>query len=369
MSNAHAIVQPSALHMTVPCPRSLTLQAQVPPTPDTEDELEGQVAHIVCHHTANRTIKYTLGDIVQHKGRDWKVDNDMLEGAAIYAEEAQMHSAAQYEEPVAIPEIHAECWGTPDYWRHIPEANMVKDADYKHGHRYVEEFENYQGTGYLVGVANRLQLADSVTAVFSVVQPRCYTAASVREWTTTVGRLRQLVGDVIRPAVLEALGPEPRARTGQHCLDCKARHTCSLLQQNAQGLVDFSGTAMPVMQTPETMGAEARILHDAIYRLKARYEGLTANIEAINRGGGNVPYWGLKPGNAPLKWDVPVQDVIALGKTVGISLEKPAEVITPTQAKSAGIDEALVLAFASRGKAALKLKPDDLTAVRKVFNR
>lgn len=364
---SHSAVPPSGLHITVPCPRSLTLQASVPPTPDTNEILEGEVAHVVAHHTAARVRQYKLGDVVDWKGKPWKVDNDMLEGAAIYANETQI--SGRFEDPVAIPEVHDACYGTPDFWEYRPALNAVDDVDFKHGHRYVEEFENYQGASYLAGVGNKLQLPDTVATSFTVVQPRCYTAPAVRVWHSTLGKIRQLIGDVIRPAVAKALGPDPEAKPGRHCLDCSARHICSALQRDTSGIVDFVARAEPVTQNLLAMGTEARILHDALARLKARYEGLTANIEAIAKGGGNVPYWHMAPGQSKLAWDVPVADVIAMGRTVNLDLTKPQEVITPTQAKAAGLDETFVLAFASRGKSALKLKPDDALTVRKVFNQ
>lgn len=363
----HSAVPPSGLHMTVPCPRSLTLQAQVPPTPDTNEILEGEVAHVVAHHTGARIRKYEVGDVVEWKGKPWKVTKDMLEAAAIYANETQL--SGRFEDPVAIPEVHAACYGTPDYWEYRPQVNTLDDVDYKNGHRYVEEFENYQGASYLVGLGHKLQLPDTVATSFTIVQPFCYTAKAVRVWHSTLGTLRQFVGDVIRPAVARALGPDPEARPGRYCLDCKARHVCSALQADTSGIVDFAATAEPVTQNVLAMGTEARILHDALARLKARYEGLTASIEAVAKGGGAVPYWHLEPGQSKLGWAVPLADVIALGRSVGIPLEKPQEVITPTQAKAAGLAPEFVLAFAEHGKAALKLKPDDALTVRKVFNQ
>lgn len=117
------------------------------------------------------------------------------------------------------------------------------------------------------------------------------------------------------------------------------------------------------------MGAEARILKDAIDRLKARFSGLEAVIESAARGGANVPYWQMKPGHANLKWDVPVADVLELGRMMKIDLSKPTQVVTPTQAKTLGLDEAVRNAYASRPTPSLHLKADDTNAVRKVFNR
>lgn len=367
---SHARVAPSALHLTVPCPRSLTLQESVPPCPDTEDELEGRVGHFVAEKTASRSRTFTAGEKITYAGRVWEVDQDMIDGAELYAEEAQYHSTARYEDAVSIPDVHPDCWGTPDYDRYMPEANLLKDVDYKYGHRGVEEYFNPQGASYLSGRARQLQLPDTVRAKFTIVQPRYFQAPAVREWETTVGRIRQFVGDVIRPAVAEALGPNPQAHTGPHCRDCKARHVCSLLQQNAGSIVDLAGSAEPAGTTSlAAMGAEARILKDAIDRLKARFSGLEAVIESAARGGANVPYWQMKPGHANLKWDVPVADVLELGRMMKIDLSKPTQVVTPTQAKTLGLDEAVRNAYASRPTPALHLKPDDTNAVRKVFNR
>ncbi len=366
--NGHARIMPSALHLTVPCPRSLTLQESVPPCPETEDELEGQVAHEVACFVAKGNRR-APGTYLVHKGRKWEVDQDMIDGAELYASEACFHSTARYEDAVSIPDIHPECWGTPDYWRYMPEANLLKVIDYKYGHRFVDAFENWQLIAYALGVARRLELPDSVNVKLVIVQPRCFNAEPVREWETSVGALRTFI-EYLNIIALSAVGPNADAVTGEHCRDCKARHVCSLLQQNAASLADFSGRAEPaLLTTPAAMGAEARILHDAIKRLEARYDGLKASLESLARGGANVPYWHMQPGRAPLKWDVPVSDVIDMGRAMGVDLSKPAAVVTPTQATKLGIDEAVTLAYASRPTPALHLKPDDTNALRKIFNR
>src|SRR5260221_5284756 len=143
------IPRPSKLDLTVRCPGSLQLQARVAPLPTTFEQAEGTGAHIVALKHANGAgAEWPLGRKFEVDGHNLEVDDDMIDGAELYRGEAQ--PGGRFEDPVAIPDVHSACQGTPDYWRVImePFLRLLKIIDYKYGHRYVEVFECYQVIAY-----------------------------------------------------------------------------------------------------------------------------------------------------------------------------------------------------------------------------
>lgn len=369
---SHARVMPSKLHLTVPCPGSLQLQEQVEPTPETEEQAEGTLGHLVAHkHAIGAGAEWPLGRKIKVGEYEFEIDDDMIDGAAMYADEAQ--PGGRFEDPVSIPDVHPTlCHGTPDYWRYILETylKLLKLIDYKYGHRYVEVFEHYQLIAYAAGVARFLNLPLDFPVMLVIVQPRNYTHGPVREWKTTVAEIYRICAEVIAPRVALALGPNPPTMTGRHCLDCQARHVCKTLQTADANLVDFSGTAEVHNMPDAAVGAELRILKEAIKRLEARYTGLYEHASSLARSGHPIAHWGLQPGQSRLKWkdDVTPEKVAQLGDLFGLELRKPLAVKTPTQCIQAGVDKSIIDGdYAHRPTGALRLVQDDTTRTRKIF--
>ena len=367
----HARAMPSGLNLTVPCPGSLQLQERVTPTPMTEEQAEGELGHLVARkHAEGFAAEWPLGRKYKIERHEFEIDDDMVDGAAIYRDEAQ--PGGRFEEPVKIPDVHpTECFGTPDYWRVIMEVylRLLKVIDYKYGHRFVEVFEHYQLIAYAAGVARLLGLPLDFPVMLVIVQPRNYTHGPVREWKTTVGEIYRICAEKITPRVELALGPNPPTVVGRHCMDCKARHACATLQTADAHIVDFAGTAEVKDMPREAVGAELRILLEAAKILDARFSGLYEQASNLARGGFPIAHWGLQPGQGRWKWkdDVTPSQVADMGDLFGLDLRKPQAVKTPTQCKQAGVDEGVLNEYAHRLPGAPKLVPDDTTRTRKIF--
>jgi hypothetical protein len=353
----------------------LQLQEQVEAknglTPPTEEQAEGELGHLVAlKHGTGAKAEWPLGRKCKVGNYDFEIDDDMVDGAAIYCEEAQANG--RFENPVAIPDVHAECWGTPDWWRAIIETYLkqLKVIDYKYGHRYVEVFEHYQLIAYAAGVARFLNLALDFPVVLVIVQPRNYTHGAVREWKTTVGEVYRICAEQIAPRVALALGPNPPVITGRHCLDCQARHVCKTLQTSDANLVDFSGTAEVREMPDDAVGSELRILKEAIKRLEARYTGLYEHASNLARTGHSIAHWGMQAGQGRLKWldGVTPESVINMADLMGVDVRKPQAVLTPTQCIAKGIDKSIIEGdYAHRLTGAMRLVPDDTVRTRKIF--
>lgn len=365
------IPRPSGLDLTVRCPGSLQLQARVTPVPTTFEQAEGTGAHTVALKYANGAgADWPLGRKFMVDRHQLEVDDDMLDGAAIYRGEAQ--PGGRFEDPVAIPDVHPTCKGTPDYWRCIMEVflRLLKVIDYKYGHRYVEVFECYQLIAYAAGVIRLLNLPADFPVMLVIVQPRSYSGPGpVREWNTTAAEIIRICHEVIYPKVELALGENPPTYAGRHCADCTARHLCRTYQQTTESIVDFAGVAEIQDLDEQSIGQELRLLKEAIKRLEGRYTGLYEHASSLGRGGKLIPHWSMEAGKGRLGWmaNTTVEQIASMGELLGIETRKPVALKTPTQVIAAGIDESVVMQYAERPRGAMRLVPDDTTKLRKIF--
>lgn len=369
----HSRIAPSAFAITVPCPGSLQLQEKVPPQPDTEEIAEGKAAHHVAASFL-RGLPMGVGTTFELNGRTWKVDEDMHDGAELWAD--TMGPDCQVEAPVEIHRVHGQCWGTPDGWRFFPDETprRLRTGDYKYGHRFVDAFENLQvAGGYAVGILTQLGVStgdDETIVEIVIVQPRAfYGSGPVQIWRTTPFKLNALLKR-IRESVEAALTDNPPTNTGAHCLDCKARHICGTLRRSAAGVVDFSGTIEPLQLDTVAAATELAILDEAAERLESRRAGLFAQVEAAARSGQPVLYYGMEPGRSKFDWndDVSVDEVAGFGQLLGVDLRKPPALMTPTQAvKALKVDEAVIKTWATRRPGGMSLKRIKDNVARKVF--
>lgn len=368
--NGHALlVRPSGLDLTMACAASLLLQLMAEPVEPTEEELEGQAAHWHALQWACGN-RMEVGALFKAAGKDWTVDTDMVAGAKLYAREAVFHNEARFETSVACHDVHPDSWGTPDYYRWIPEANLLKVVDYKYGHRYVDAFENWQLIAYAIGVIRQLNIPMTAMVKLVIVQPRCYFGGDQhgQEWTTTVTKLFEYVARAAMQAAV-ALAPNAPAHTGKHCLDCDARHLCKTLQHNGMHIAEYTSVGEAVNLPVDALGTEARIVQDAYNILRARLEGLKTQIQFHVDRGTPVPYWVNAPTRALLKWNenVTVDDIRMLGLAAGVNTIHPNKPITATQAVDAGVAPEIIKEYATRGAAGKALKPETNTLARKVF--
>lgn len=376
MSGTHARAAISALHMTRMCPGSLQLQEMAVPLPPTEEQLEGTAADVVAMSHAAGSIMQ-IGHRFISDDREWTVDQDMYDGAMMFAKAmGAPHGDLRIHDAVRASRIHpTDCWGTPDAWQFFPHSTgpnripVLRCGEYKYGHRFVDEFECDQLTGYLTGIMERLALNDlDLILEYIVVQPRCFAAEPVRTWRVHASEIRTLV-NLLNTAVELALSPNPPTATGDHCLDCRARHVCKTLRYGSSAIVSFAGQAQVAELDLISMAQELCMLDDAATQLEARRTGLAAQVEANLRAGKQAPLWEMGPMRANRQWneDVTPDHVASAFDMFGIDVRKPLAVITPTQAIDRGIDESIVMDYACRPTPKLGLKRVKNAKARKLF--
>lgn len=373
--SAHSILPPSGAKAWRQCAMWVTMNRDYP-KPDTPESLEGTAAHWVFEQMlAGQPV--CEGQVAPN---GTVVTEEMIEGAELVVDTVneRMPGWKPYvEHRVAIPEIHPECFGTPDIWAVDMNALVLEVIDYKFGHRFVDEFENDQGVAYVTGILDFLAygmcmgaglLDQNLTVNFTVIQPRCfYKGNSVRTWSFKASDIRGHV-NLLKVAAAKALAPNPTATTNSECLDCPGRHVCPALQKAAYSDAEFAVQSTPVQLSPSAASLELKMLERSLERLQSRVEGLKETVTAYGRQGHVIPWHKLEQTYGRQRWTAAPEEVIALGLMMQKDLSKTA-VVTPKQAIKIGIDEAVISAYSETPTGSLKLVPDNPADARRVFGK
>lgn len=361
----HARLAPSGAHQWAPddgCRGAVGMQVRYPQDTDSEKAREG----VAAHHHVTETLMERAVAVGTEAPNNVPINQEMVDAGLsmilhVNRIRTQYPNALfRVETRVAMTLVHpTECWGTPDAFLIDKEARVLWVWDYKYGHRYVDAFRNWQLILYAIGVlenhAFHREDWHGWRINFVICQPRNYhPAGPIREWYIGGAGLMEYVPR-LRKAAYETLDPGARLVTGDHCRDCTARHACPALMQSAALGVDVAYDQTPMELSPHAMGLELRYLRDAEARIKARADALEEQILGQMRSGRDVPLWKADYSKGREVWDVPVSQVITLGRMCGVDVAKPAEVITPVQARAAGIDERMLLGLTRQPRESMRL--------------
>ncbi len=362
MTDAHAEYAPSSMYLTVNCPGWKKQASLLPPEGETEASREGDAGHAVAAFMATN-VGDSLPAVGSTHDNGVEITEEMLDGAALWVEALEGYPA-RIETPVQITRVHpTKCWGTPDARQWAAPSKILRAADYKFGHGFVDEFENWQLLAYMVGMADELGIFDDpeVRYEMTVVQPRYYNGNPIRTWTIQGEGLKHYAARMFY-AVQEAEGPNPRVMSGTHCTYCPARATCGTYRKTVMNAVDFAGRADPMATTPEDVGRELKVVQEFIKRLEARETGLVALAEAMIRAGKRVPHFSFEQTVGRLTWTGDISTVEMIAQLQGKSIMAPAKPITPTQAMQRKVlDTAVISQYAARPNGSFKLVPDTKT--------
>lgn len=362
----HSFLPPSGASAWSRCAMWPTMNAQFPQD-DSPESIEGTAAHwVIPEMFAGRTP--TEGQTAPNGA---VITGEMLDGAELVFDTVSRRTSLaplNFEEAVDIPSIHPDCFGTPDIWSYC--IGTLDIWDYKFGHGFVDEYFNLQGLLYALGIFEKLGLTQQyfphLKVRFTIVQPRCYHRGEpVRTHTYTMQEASEYIKELVL-AASAAYHPQPLATTNSECKYCPGRHACSALQQAAYKDAEFANDRRPHNLTPQAAALELKMLERALERLEARVDGLRELTLANLKRGERVSYYRAEPGKGRQQWKAAPEQIIIIGKMLGKDLSK-TDVVTPSQAKKLGIDEAVISAYSSIIPGAIKLTPENNSEARRVF--
>ena len=368
-SNSHAPFAPSGLARIVACPGSYNLirASRAAGLSLDEDETDAAREGTAAHEVAARLVRdgeyMQVGDLTSN---GVAVTDEMIEGAELWTSTvAPYRSGARIEEHIECLVIHRDCHGTPDF-THGPENGVLYVADYKFGHRYVSPFENWQLIAYAVGTM--YSYLPTVRVILQIVQPRSYHRdGPIREWIIDGHMLREYATRLAE-ACETATRADAMCVTGPQCYECPARHICEAALHMEQSALYLSGSSIPLDTSIEAKAIRLRQIRRAIDHLKQMESGVTEDLTAAYRSGVNVPGFRLETRSGREAWTRSIDEIVALGACMGIELDKPG-VITPNQARKAGLPADIVAEYSERSGGKIELVADDGSITRRVFTR
>lgn len=265
--------------------------------------------------------------------------------------------------------VHANCWGTPDAWHYDPASKTLRLWDFKNGHDFVEEYDNWQLISYASGILDELGIDGSddqrTTVIMTIVQPRCYGHDPVRRLTVRASELRGHINK-LRMAAEAAHEPNPVAAVNLKCKHCSGRHACQPYQRSALEAADLSMRSAPLDLTPEQTGKELAVLQRARAALEGRISGLEESAFAMIQQGHRVPPYHVEYGQGRTTWAKPADELRILASMFGVKVDKEA-LITPKQAQEAGLPAEVLKEYAYTPSGKPKLVQDAPNELLKSF--
>jgi hypothetical protein len=373
--NEHHELAPSSAARNVQCPGSTRAEQQFPERPgDDEEARAGTAAHWAFDQMLAGVI-LKVGDVAQN---GVALDAEMLDAALILVDDVWAVCKQYGVDPAHVQserKVKIHWWfGTMDVRIFaLPAGGMIHLFvwDFKFGHRYVSEFENWQLLDYVFGSVSELspEIAwERIVVHMRIVQPRCYVrGGAVREWVAPLDDLRAQF-NIRKSAAEEAIGPNPRFRVGEECRDCRValNAACPTLHKNAHAIMDHVSHEQPMGLPASVIGWELKYGRRAQAILNAYVSGLDAQAEHMIKSGQQVPGVGLSQGEGRTKWVIPHAQAIAMAAMMGVDIAQPPEAITPLQAKKKGLDPKFVDGLAKPGPGKVSITIDDGSLARRI---
>lgn len=375
----HAKHAPSSIFRTMLCSAWLLMAAGIEEE-ETQESREGTATHWVSETVLNE---------FKARGRVYEVHPDRIVGSeapngVIITEE--MFDAAMFyvnyfvtlvgeanfkfmhiEQRVDMQQIHAECWGTPDFFWFDHNTGTLHVGDLKYGHLGVHAYMNWQLLAYTLGIINKLKLPGPIKVKFHIVQPRCFDHwGPVRNWEFGVGDGTITFDDAINEMhqrCHEADNADTCTATIGGCRDCPARGTCPTNQKSGAIAIQISEQATPMDMTDNNLAYELDVVDAAIAQLKARKKALDGIAEVRIRQGKRLPGWSLEQGFGNRKWLRDPVEVIGLGAMFGVDLAQPQKPVSVADAlkllKKNKVDESVIKQYYAKTPTSLRLVQDD----------
>lgn len=365
----HAPLPPSSAHCWVHCAGWRSLHSAFPDDGDTVPAMEGTAAHW-CFEQMFAGVVPEVGSTAPN---GVLITDEMLDGAELYTDTVRSmvpsDSKLYVEDKLMMHTIINEAnWGTPDTFALEKTHAALWLFDYKFGHRYVEEFENWQCIDYVAGIQQALGMSLSPETVvhITIVQPRVFNRGSpVRTWTTSIGALEPYWA-TLRAAAPMAMCDDAPCVPGDWCEHCNGRHACEALQRTALAATEQAFSSIPLVLTPLAAAREMRSIQRSLKMMEARATGLQQQLLDLCRKGTDVPGYGIERAQGRQRWIRPIPEVIALGQMFGLDVSKPG-VITPKQSVKAGIPAAVVAQMSDEPLGEWRLVEVTTDKARKVF--
>ena len=314
---------------------------------------EGVEAHLVAKNKFNGI---PIGEISEEmeEAVDLYIDAVLsVTGGALPRVEAKLFA----------PTVSKKLVGIPDTWWFDHHKNVIHVWDFKYGHGYVDEYENWQLAGLAACVYENCNAQKDVTFKLHIVQPRCFIGSPVRTWETDYAELKSKWENIKSTIFMLDNAIIHNCVPSSACHKCPAAHVCTALAVAGSHALEVAFENIPLKLSGDALGCELRILIDAQANLKNRIDGLSQDAEYRIKTGEPVLGFHIEPSFGRLKWKYPIEKIKTMTRLLGVSLVVE-KLITPPQAKKLGVDPKLIDNWTETPVMSPKLKSDGTKLTR-----
>ena len=330
-----------------------------PFNPSTEATDEGNAVHWLAEQVFNGANPKEL--VGQQAPNGLFITDEMVENCSEYLEFITSGDC-QVEIDTSIQGNNWEIRGRADCIKYLPLSNELTIADLKYGHRIVEPFENWTLISHSIAWCVKNHTAP-YEIKFVIYQPRAFhPQGEVREWkvlyTDVLDYYQRLV------SILEH--PSPTVSTGAQCYKCKCLSQCPAAQIAVMNAIDVSQMAFDSEINNDKLSWMLDNLKRAQEILKQSYEAYQDLALHRLKDGKRLKGYAIQNALGNTTWDNTVNaDFIKTMCGVDITVSK---LMTPAQAKKAGVPEDLINGCTYRPDNGFKLvSVDENKLAKKLF--
>lgn len=322
--------------------------------PDDSVTQEGNAAHWLIEQVF--TGAFSAEELIDRKAPNGVyITADMVEYVEGYLRDIA-DPAGNIEVDTSYCDEGWEIRGRADYTRF--KTTSLSVYDFKYGWKIVEPEMNWTLISHAIGwVSRNGDAAQNIThIIFKIYQPRPFHPdGSVREWVISCDELMQH-WQTLRSALEN---PSDICQTSENCYKCPSRSQCPGLQIASMNAIDVAHRAFDSEIDNERLSwmlDNIKRAQDVLKQSQDAYEDL-----ALHRlkAGQKIPEYTMQSGLGKTRWNDGITSDIITALT-GVDVTK-RDIITPAQAKKAGVPESVVESYTTRPSTGFKLVRQDVS--------
>lgn len=323
----------------------------------TEVTDEGNAVHWLAEQVANGINPETL--IGQSAMNGLFITDEMVENCQTYFKFISCDSAK-----VEVDTSHSgngwEIRGRADCIKCVNDVLTI--ADLKYGWRIIEPKMNWTLINHAIGFCKQHKGYYPNLIVFKIFQPRPYhPQGSMREWQVSYNELMQLHDKLIQTLA----NPSPTVCSGAQCYKCQSLSQCPAVQIASMNAVDVAELAFDSEISNERLSWMLTNLKRAQEVLKQSYDAYEDLAKHRLSEGNGVKGYSIVPALGQITWNKNINaDFIKAMTGIDIRVEK---LMTPAQAKKAGVPEDFVTECTYRPDNGLKLVAVDESKIAEKY--
>lgn len=302
-----------------------------PFNPSTEQTDEGNAAHWLAEQVFKGAHPNEM--IGQKAPNGLFITDDMVKYCNEYLNFIKSNEC-EVEIDTSYSGNNWEIRGRADYIRF--DGSCLTVADFKYGWRIVEPEMNWTLISHAIAWCIKTHYRPD-KIIFMIFQPRPFHhLGTIREWEITYDKLR-----IYQNQLIETLeNPQPVVCSGSQCYKCQSLSQCPAAQIATMNAIDIATKAFDSEINDENLSWMLTNLKRAQEVLKQSYDAYEDLALHRLKAGNSLKGYSIKQALGQTTWDKSINaDFIKTMSGVDIRVEK---LMTPTQAKKAGVPEDLI---------------------------